>query len=646
MPRLTTQSDVTNPQRKGYDFRIDDFLLRAAIAPTQDRQMIIQSSDVGQENALNVKQNPEDFTTNIGRVFSRNDFTGGSNLDKAHKPDAGPKDNARFWDSENIDVFNSDLGKAYNISLLNSTTNIRTFSDAANDDNYVAVVGTDIYVADEAVLYKSTNNGSSFSTVTTGIAGGYTIKAMASHGTSLYLVTSNGSASQIILYNGSSAATKLTAAIYDGIWSVQNRLVVSIGTALHEYDGATTVASAMETLAAGETWTDVADAGSVALATATDGRIYSFKEVSGALTIKGQTELATEVPTCITQSQGIIFYGTKEDQTGTKKVGRLYRADLVVADDLYILANNQLIKEWDIASIDAAPRELFVTRDSIYMGIKESASTSYLWRYYLPTAGIARYYKLGAGGLVQGINKVNQQFIASVNGSGLYQQSSTTFESEGYLITSPADFFTAEAKQYVGVEVNTETLIDNNTVDVFISNDLTAINDSDDSSWALELEQRDGVGGVETQMSRVARYVTAKIVLKSPTTTSSPKLQSIQIRALGRPELVVAQIPVNISDRVERPFRKPIRVKNLGEAIYQSLKSKEGTAVTLEIFDPAETIVGVVEKISYPIQSNPNLGSVTQYAILTVRGTRQTAFAAITSGDVYAVNAFARMRFG
>jgi len=56
--------------------------------------------------------------------------------------------------------------------------------------------------------------------------------------------------------------------------------------------------------------------------------------------------------------------------------------------------------------------------------------------------------------------------------------------------------------------------------------------------------------------------------------------------------------------------------------------------------------VGVVEKISYPIQSNPNLGSVTQYAILTVRGTRQTAFAAITSGDVYAVNAFARMRFG
>lgn len=236
--------------------------------------------------------------------------------------------------------------------------------------------------------------------------------------------------------------------------------------------------------------------------------------------------------------------------------------------------------------------------------------------------------------------------FASVNGSGLHQQSATSFESEGYLITSPADFFTAEAKQYVGVEVETEELTDNNTVDVFISNDLKAINDSNDSSWALELEQRSGAGGIETQMSRVARYVTAKIVLKSATTTSTPKLQSIQIRALGRPELVVVQIPVNISDRVERPFRKPIKVKNLEESIYQSLKSKEGTAVTLEIFDPAETIVGVVEKISYPIISNPNVGSVTQYAILTVRGTRQTAFAAVTSGDVLAVNAYGRMRFG
>ena len=44
MVRLTTQAEVSNPKRKGYDFRIDSFLFRAAVGP--NRQMTIQSSDV------------------------------------------------------------------------------------------------------------------------------------------------------------------------------------------------------------------------------------------------------------------------------------------------------------------------------------------------------------------------------------------------------------------------------------------------------------------------------------------------------------------------------------------------------------------------------------------------------------------------
>ena len=75
------------------------------------------------------------------------------------------------------------------------------------------------------------------------------------------------------------------------------------------------------------------------------------------------------------------------------------------------------------------------------------------------------------------------------------------------------------------------------------------------------------------------------------------------------------------------------------------MKDKEGDSVTLEIYDPAEVILGVVEKISYPIISNPGVGSVTNYAILTIRGTRQETFAAVTSGDILGVNGFAIMRF-
>ena len=641
MPRLTTQAEVSNPKRKGYDFRVDNQLYRAAIGPGRD--MTIQSSDVA-DAGVNVRQNPEDFTSNIGRVFSRNNFSGGSNLDEAHKRGGTEKDTMRFWDSQGIDVFKKDLGESYNIQLLNTTDNIRSLSSSDND-NYLAVVGTAIYVADDATLYKSTDNGQNFSTVSTGLTAGYHIKGLAAHGDLLYIVANNGSAGEIEqLTSGGTSTQKSTAQIFDGIWSVKGQFIVSAGTTIHAYDGATTVGSALITLPSGQSWTDVADAGAVVLATATDGRIYSLKDVSGTFTPKGQTEITSEIPTCIAESNGIIFYGTREDQTGSKKIGRLYRADLRVADDLYVLGNNQLIKEWDTAGIDNSPQEIYSTRDSIYVGVKESASTSFLWRYYLPTAGIARYYKAAAGGLVKGINKVDEKFLFTVGASGLYQQTEL-FETNGFLITPPADFFTAESKQFVGTEIETEELSSGESVDVFISNKFEAINNSADSTWQLELSQQSGTGGEEVQLQRVARYVTAKIELNG-NGTSTPKFKSLQIRALARPELVVVQIPVNISDRVERPFRKPIRVKNLGETIYQSLKQKEGDAVTLELFDPAEIIRGVVEKITYPIQANPNIGSVTQYAILTVRGTRQQTFSQVTSGDILGVNGFAIMRFG
>ena len=641
MPRLTTQAEVSNPKRKGYDFRIDNQLYRAAI--TNNQSMTIQSSDVA-DASVNVRQNPEDFTSNLGRVFSRNNFSGGSNLDTAHRRDGTEKDVIRFWDSQGIDVFGKDLGESYNIQLLNTTDNKRSLSSSDND-NYMAVVGTTIYVSDDATLYKSTDGGQTFSTQSTGLTAGYHIKGLAAHGDLLYIVANNGSAGEIeTLTSGGTSTQKSTAQVFDGIWSVKGLFLVSAGTGLYQYDGATTVSSAVVTLPSGQTWTDVADIGAVVLATATDGRIYSLKDVSGTFTPKGQTEITNEIPTCVAESNGIVFYGTKEDQTGSKKIGRLYRANLRVADDLYVLGDNQLIKEWDADGIDNSPKEIYNTRDSIYVGIKESGSTSFLWRYYLPTAGIARYYKAAAGGIIESINKVDENFIFTVGGSGVYLQTSN-FEETGFLITPPADFFTAESKQFVGAEIETEELASGESVDVFISNKFESINDSSDSTWQLELSQQSGTGGEEVQLQRVARYVTAKIELNG-NGTSTPKFKSIQIRALARPELVVVQIPVNISDRVERPYRKPIRVKNLGETIYQSLKQKEGDAVTLELFDPAEIIRGVVEKISYPILDNPNIGSVTQYAILTVRGTRQQTFSQVTSGDILGVNGFAIMRFG
>ena len=642
MPRVATTINISNPKRYGYDVRIDDILLRSAVGP--GREMQIQSSDVQAGQQVNVRQNSEDFTSNLGRIYSRNNFSGGSNLDTAHRANGKPNDNTRYWDSQGVDVFNNDLGTAYNIQLLHTTEKEHTLSSAVS---HMAVVGTRIYVSDDETLYKSDDGGDTFDPVTEGLTAGYQIKGLASHGDLLYITANNGSAGEIEkLTSGGTSTQMMSAAVYDKIFSVKGQLIVSIGNALHAYDGATTVGSAIVTLPSGQTFTDATDAGAVVLVTATDGRIYSLKDISGTLTLKGQTEISGEQPTCIVESQGLVFYGTKEIQTGSKVIGRLYRAILTVADDLYVLGQNQLIKQWDVDGIDNSPNSLFTTRDSVYTGIKESGSTSFLWRYYLPTAGIARYYKAGAGGTINNIVNVNEKFLFTVTSDGVYQQTST-FESEGFVILSAADFFTAESKQFVGAELSTFSLPSDTSVELFYSTKFEALDNPNDSSYIEAITQTTGTGDTEKQIAEVSRYIVGKVILKSTgSNVNTPKVKSVQFRALARPELVVAQVPINISDRVERPGRKPIKVKGLGDALYAALRSKEGDSVTLELFDPSEIIRGVVERISYPINSNVERGSVTQYAIITVRGTRQPTLTDVTDADVFGINALGIMRFG
>ena len=355
---------------------------------------------------------------------------------------------------------------------------------------------------------------------------------------------------------------------------------------------------------------------------------------------QGQTKIPYEEIHSIAAAEGIIFIGTKEV---SRNVGRLYKLQLVAADNLYVLAERQLIKEW-VTAVDTTPKSMFVSRDSVYIGIKEATNETNLWRYYLPTGGLARDLQTVGNGFVQGIVQSSGKFVICVAGSDVYIETST-YESTGYLITSAADFFTAESKQFVGAEVSTKELPDNTSVELLFSNNFEDLDTPGSSNYERAVNQVSGTGDTEVQIKPIARYIIGKLVLNSDG-VDTPKVKSLQFRALARPELVVAQIPINISDRVERPGRTPIKVRELGDALYNELRLLEGDAVTLEIFDPNEIIRGVVESISYPVSSNAERGSVTQVAILTVRGTRQQTVTEPTSVHLFGGEVLGRIKFG
>jgi len=471
VPRVANTSIISNPKRYGYDIRLDSLYFRTAIGP--GREMTIQSSDV-QEGQINVKQNAEDFTSNLGRIYSRNNFSGGQGLDTAHRVDGTPKDTTRFWDSKGIDVFHGDDETSYNVHLLHTTASESISFSGTN--NYLAqTTNGDMYVTDQAVIYKSTDNGDTWAEVDdasyTSLTIDYNFTGAAAVGDQVYFTTADGTSnSELIQYDGTTWTENATHQSSNGgltgIWFAKGQIFISgdDGTveylwAVSPFDKSWSISDLVEadailTFEDSHHMSQIADAGAVVLAASTNGDIYSIKDVAGTMTLKGQTNIPFEEVHSIAASEGIVFFGTKEK---SKDVGRFYRADLTVADDLYVLANRQLVKEWLITGVDTTPKHMFVSRDSVYCGIKESASESYLWRYYLPTAGFARDLEIGASGFILGITQADGKFVISVAGEDIYKETSV-YESEGYLIMSAADFYTAESKQFVGAEISTNEL--------------------------------------------------------------------------------------------------------------------------------------------------------------------------------------------
>ena len=613
MAVLPSPANTSEPQAQGFEANLDDLYLRFAVGP--GRQMQINTAPL-QAQAIQTSETPEDFQQEFGQIYSRTDFSGGSGLDKAHKRQAGETGFTRFWDSSGVDVFSGkQVGQEYNVSLLKSTEEVVTSSET---NLLMQELDGTVYFADGDVLKKITTPLTGSSSTDGTPSSSNDITGMAVLGTRLYLVA-NGN----IVYRASSGSytNYNTDQTYDKIWSIKGRIVASdTSGVLYDVSGGTD--SAIKTLPTGRTWTDMCDAGAVALATATDGYIYSFADESSTLALKGQTFVEGEVPNAIDAAQGIIFYGTYES-TASGKIGRLYRSDITNSNNLYVLVNAQLIKQWGDGSttLDQAPYRIVSTRDSIYTGIIDSASKTNFWRYYLPTGGIARDLEFGESGVVKGIAVYSDRLFATVSGGGIYRETAN-YVTTGYIITALADFFTSEDKQWVGAKLNTND-ISSGTVKLSTSTIPTDIKDSAASTWQEQITLNSGRGGEEEVMNLVdGRWIAGKIEITTDDIAQSPELLSFAVRGYQLVNDIIVEMPVNISDHIERPYRKRIRVNGQGELVYQALRNKEGQNVQLEIYRPDTLLRGIIENVSSPIEEISPRGSVTVYCLVRFRGSK------------------------
>jgi len=637
MAILPSPSNTSQPQAQGFEANLDDLFLRFAVGP--GRQMQINTAPL-QAQAIQTSETPEDFQQEFGQIYSRTDFRGGEGLDKAHRREGTPTDFQRFWDSKGINVFHADEDTSYSVKLLNDIEQkTLTFS---SDNNYLAQTTNGyMYITDDTDVYQSTNEGVTWTAMTsTSIS--YTIHGIAAFGNDLFVVAGDGGTNKQLLSYVQSTDTWTDESLgssftgyFTGIWFAKGGLFVSGKSTTAEYlwesspftknfSGDFQSTSALIVTEPTHEFTSVIDAGAVVLAGHTDGNIYSLKIDGGTWSLKGQTQISFEEIHSLAASEGLVFIGTKGFQSNT---GRFFTADLTVADNLYVLTNRQLVKQWD-NGVDQSPHSMFVTRDSVYMGIHESATETNLWRYYLPTAGIARDISIthssDSDAKMTGITLTGTtvpKFIAVVDGVGVFKETDT-YVSTGYIISSLADFYTSEKKQWVGAKLNTNG-VSSGTVELATTTVPLDINDVDSPTWEPQISVASGTGGEEEVLELVqGRWMSVKLTITTSDSSQTPEMLSFAVRGFQLVNDLVVDMPINISDQVERPFRKALRVNGQGELIYQALRNKEGQNVQLEIFRPDTLLRGIIENVSSPVEEISPRGSVTTYCLVRFRGSK------------------------
>ena len=659
MAVLPSPSNTSQPQAQGFEANLDDLFLRFAVGP--GRQMQINTAPL-QAQAIQTSETPEDFQQEFGQIYSRTDFRGGEGLDKAHRREGTPTDFQRFWDSKGINVFHADEDTSYSVKLLNDIEQkTLTFS---SDNNYLAQTTNGyMYITDDTDVYQSTDEGVTWTAMTsTSIS--YTIHGIAAFGNDLFVVAGDGSTNKQLLSYVQSTDTWTDESLgssftgyFTGIWFAKGGLFVSGKSTTAEYlwesspftknfSGDFQTTSALTQTEPTHSFTDVIDAGAVVLAGNTDGNIYSLKIDGGTWSLKGQTQISFEEIHSLAASEGLVFIGTKGFQSNT---GRFFTADLTVADNLYVLTNRQLVKQWD-NGVDQSPHSMFVTRDSVYMGIHESATETNLWRYYLPTAGIARDISIthssDSDAKITGITLTGTtvpKFIAVVDGVGVFKETDT-YVSTGYIISSLADFYTSEKKQWVGAKLNTNG-VSSGTVELATTTVPLDINNVDSPTWEPQISVASGTGGEEEVLELVqGRWMSVKLTITTSDTSQTPEMLSFAVRGFQLVNDLVVDMPINISDQVERPFRKALRVNGQGELIYQALRNKEGQNVQLEIFRPDTLLRGIIENVSSPVEEISPRGSVTTYCLVRFRGSK--VISTSSSGEGLAIGLLGVKRLG
>jgi hypothetical protein len=612
MPTVPTLDNTPSPRQAGYDASLGELLVRFAVGP--ERQLRIESAS-DQAQRIQTQQTSEDYLPEFGDVTSRNNFTGGEGLDFAYRSDAGETDSRRFWDSEGIDISVTRPGLLDGVTLLPATE----VSWSSTEPVLPAGRTTDgvLYYGDANTVYEVPNPESASPTRNAedpDAGGSNDVLDLTTLGDEVYAALGAGKIAKRASGGGWSVLGSAPTTV--GIWGVKGRIIADDGAGLvAEIDTSTGSPTTLINLASTVMVNAVIDAGPVILVAASDGQIYSFADNSGTLELGAQNTITNvDVPTTMVQVAGTLILGTWDGN-----FGRIWRAQVGDANSGFAITGASLLKE-----LTYEPTASAAARDAAYIGVRRSATEVELWRYDLASTGLSRdlVATASSAGSIDDVVSVGGRRYISIAGNGV-SRTADTYVDDGYLITPMADFFSPAEKVWMDITVQATQITSEASIDIFVSTDPAALLDPADLSWQLIGRISDpGQVGTPLLLPNIeGRYAGAQFRLNSGNAgADTPRLMSYALRAYTDSDDVIVQMPVNVSDWIERPRRRPFRVPDWGETVYAAVNGFRGHAVDLQIYEPELQLRGVVEAVSLPVNAIYARGSSTLYCLVQFRG--------------------------
>ena len=162
-----------------------------------------------------------------------------------------------------------------------------------------------------------------------------------------------------------------------------------------------------------------------------------------------------------------------------------------------------------------------------------------------------------------------------------------------------------------------------------------SIFDQTDGDWVLmQRVTSPGTSGNEFPMVGVtSKQLTLQVRLYPHSQLlASPTIRRVTMRGLPTQRDLMIDIPVNVSDYIEVPYRMPVHIPGWGDKVHVALHNLVGSHLEAVVFEPPIAFRGIVDAIDEPITYKSIRGSQGRVCMVRLRGSRITATEAPT-GD-------------